>query len=1497
MPVRVTIPIRLRVDPGALTERQVDVEEALAAAVGRALVNSRDVVLEPRGGYVGVRVHPPDVRWYGNALDHLNGSIRAAIEAQIQEVIAEAIQNARLLTSACTNETAIEVRPSEIRESVASERYTDDEAEYELPSYQDATQTQLPIIRTSGRRHPWQIRASVRFQVRVRDYLLFLETLDPEARRFQNIYLMQLDETKRAIALLVQVNEGFYVEVLAEHLFDEAVRQTHVREDEELFYGYSTDENARQQLIAIDLDHVLQQRLPELRGLNSYRVEGTGSNAYLFRGGWLLFVGVVLPQVNLSRQVAQKELVEIPLRVRDLDFLVNDALFEQLFHAPWSNYLSEFGDEPASVYLDPFSPQQQVHYQTLRQLFNEAIQHRVSSEAAFFGGLYLLNQRRLDSVPEAVRSVARERTDEISLSLSEESRLGNWEPDWSGAFIYTVLQPTAAQIDAARFRPEARRQFERLVPLMRERMWRLHERLPFERFIRAYQGSPTPFEFLLEELQQREGGRWFNRLFAASEENHNFEIQHLLIQLSRATRFANEPRVQQAITVINRWHQEGLRHQYLVDRQQVILKAPLGDSRVSVNEVLAGHDSTYRIDRDVQQLKSDRRQALEEAAQTEAVDLIRRIASGEDSRTYTHDQFSQTVIEVAAKRILTQEDFETITIIRSILLLSLENRVEDDVERVYITFQYVERLSSDHEWHIVADSQRTVSDNEFDEQLFWWEYDKAARGAQILAIGVSVFAVIIVAWEVGAIALLVEIAGGAGVVLTSIAISELFYVIFNYRNLTPEGFLLAAVEGYLFALGFRAAGGIMRAAGTQRFIAATLRLTLPARLGTESVRLAWGGWIIERLGIGILGGGSTGFAHVFVHDLVNVMSGRGGWSSPAQYGTAIGLGSFFGILFEFGAAALEPIVMRGMNVVAGAVDRQLAASIREAANLLAENQILPERWILSSIRALATMRQRLSGLIQSTEFVTQFEGGFRSRVSQIYQAMRGGVRSSVYSRLLRLTEVELSGSASQGLERFVVATEAVGMSEEATLAVLDRALGSASQATRFLESLNRLDNTMVRQLAESNHFPAFLDVLERVDSRFFQTLLDQQQFMQLLQSPNLLQLVRNEGGANLQRLLEGPFRIRRVPGALDYQISVQEAEAFLAQVSRQPTEQQRLLMDVALGRHSGRPAGEPLLPPTQSFSAASQEAFALRTQAVSLERQGVELQQRAEARLNDAILAQRSGARRGRVDTILNEAVELERQAQAQLAQARSLRSRADGIEAETTPGLFSQADVDAFEPRVERYHPDPEVYPNRFEISPFSEIQSRLLREMRQIFQGRSGGRVVFRVDDVGTSNFMRIDASGNLTIDFATVALERNYLHLNFGSFERALEFLGRRDLSQGARIVVFEVQESWVSSIRSAAIPEGAARSVDPLLSRQPQLVDVTYAHEQLAVPRQQLDALNQAIIPRSGRVLEISRGTDGMMHVRDPLGQFNVRFPGRIAGDRVVVEGAVEFNPPE
>jgi hypothetical protein len=87
MAASVHIPSRIIVDPKSLKQRHGCIDDALSRAVGRALEKSRRQVLAPRTGYVGVRLHSPEFRWSGSALDEIAHEQRVALEDQVREAI------------------------------------------------------------------------------------------------------------------------------------------------------------------------------------------------------------------------------------------------------------------------------------------------------------------------------------------------------------------------------------------------------------------------------------------------------------------------------------------------------------------------------------------------------------------------------------------------------------------------------------------------------------------------------------------------------------------------------------------------------------------------------------------------------------------------------------------------------------------------------------------------------------------------------------------------------------------------------------------------------------------------------------------------------------------------------------------------------------------------------------------------------------------------------------------------------------------------------------------------------------------------------------------------------------------------------------------------------------------------------------------------------------------------------------------------------------------
>ena len=112
MPVSVHIPVRLRLDRGVLAEADDTLDEALTAALDRALANCRSTVLEPRGGYARVALHPPSFSWSGDGLAGVDARTRQDTEALVARIIADAVASAGLDDFADRAAQAPEVAPA-----------------------------------------------------------------------------------------------------------------------------------------------------------------------------------------------------------------------------------------------------------------------------------------------------------------------------------------------------------------------------------------------------------------------------------------------------------------------------------------------------------------------------------------------------------------------------------------------------------------------------------------------------------------------------------------------------------------------------------------------------------------------------------------------------------------------------------------------------------------------------------------------------------------------------------------------------------------------------------------------------------------------------------------------------------------------------------------------------------------------------------------------------------------------------------------------------------------------------------------------------------------------------------------------------------------------------------------------------------------------------------------------------------------------------------------
>lgn len=252
----------------------------------------------------------------------------------------------------------------------------------------------------------------------------------------------------------------------------------------------------------------------------------------------------------------------------------------------------------------------------------------------------------------------------------------------------------------------------------------------------------------------------------------------------------------------------------------------------------------------------------------------------------------------------------------------------------------------------------------------------------------------------------------------------------------------------------------------------------------------------------------------------------------------------------------------------------------------------------------------------------------------------------------------------------------------------------------------------------------------------------------------------------------------------------------------------------------------------QAGAALRTDAASLEQQIAGLRREAEELERSAatlkETRPDRAGRMQQLAAQRRRVaDALIGDVEDLRRQAAEFESGSRSATADLPGPEDLDLLLAEARTETEVLRIPLARAERDPRLLP----------------RLLRPLLQSRTGNRVVFRAEGGAGRQLVQVGEGGSVTLTRGTT------IYLNFGSYERAVEFLKK---GRG-RIVAFEVDEAWVQSARSAAIPE---HGTGTLRGRQPRLVDIRFAEDQMEIPSSLIDELQQFIIPGSGRMVEVT-----------------------------------------
>jgi hypothetical protein len=957
------------------------------------------------------------------------------------------------------------------------------------------------------------------------------------AENIRTLYPDRLDEVITARVWRVVINPSARSPVLVNELIEQvtAHAENTALVDETYYYAYSIYPPVWQQL----------QALGEAGQLSALPSQTTNQIVYLHgqealrREGILIFVWISLPRIGgaNSYYLLENE-IRIQILTRELDFLVNAESFERLLGVSWQNYLDEYGDRPALLHIQVVFPARRIHYRTLRHLMSERVGETVSQEAAYFGGLYLLNRTLLAILPQAAREPVNEQSDDLTRALPEESRFDYWDPDWTGAYIYAAFELDETERAQALYRAPARRLVEPLIAYLRqdsdELMWPYHLETFLRHHFSTQENSSGPpgntFEYLLAELESHENGRWFNRLFDMVEGVNHWDLHHRLIQLALTTRYASHERVRRTITLINNRRRGGQRHIYRPGQQEIWIdgsrnKAVGGASRPDLPHVVADVEDFYMGKQTDQRLRAERRPVFLAAVDRIKVQMIGEILSGADPTTYTEESFASRVLTRAAEEIhLSEDDMEEITILTSLEIVRIERRTEEAIERHYLTVQSVQKIEEDNErWRRVPNTETVLSDSEFEELLTFWRIARVGEATTLISQIVVGGAMLVIAWEVGAIGLLVRVAGGAARVIPAIVISEVLYLI-RSRDVTPAGLLEAAVQGYMFALGLRLVSGLgLRVAGA---------------FGTQSLTRLFVGHIIGRMVEGGVGGAIGMTLGQFGTDLLRILLGQQDRLSSAEtYIMSAAEGFIMGMAVELVLGAAAPLFAPEIR------------SLGEAVTAIRRAGFSPRAWQELSAGAIERMNIGMRSLLREGQLASGITAAFRSRLAQI------GVEYRLVSlqQAARVGRLELSSAAEAALRRFTAAS-INQMSLENSLALINRLGRQPGQLNRFLETLAGLDDQALASLFARSQIEA------------------------LAGSPNLLSLVRSRGTGAIN-LLEGSFG-----GA------VTEMEGFLARLVRQNPERQNLVLEL-LGRSGRVVPPETLLQAVERLGGLSESAY------------------------------------------------------------------------------------------------------------------------------------------------------------------------------------------------------------------------------------------------------------------------------------------------------------------
>jgi hypothetical protein len=1096
----------------------------------------------------------------------------------------------------------------EVREAYQESR--DDAASYAIPSYDRHGQdVGIPVRGGAGAGHgrvaprPWTVLRSVQFQTLVGLYLLYIA--DVEGRQWVADAALYSDielETRWVGVWWVQVNRDYELEKLGRELTARAGELSRVGGHRVLAWAATPFDRHRERLAGLDEQGVVRAAIPSLHDRNAHRLQATpasddaaagGGGITVSHGGWVLYTFMTLPKIELTDVLTLGPTLRRDLPLRDAAFLVDADAFRAATAITWPRYAEEFPDDPVPLWAQAATVRRRLPRAAAILLLDRAAAARADTGGRpgvpgrqAVSSLFPLTSAQLARFPAQLRGTLDSWSDDATRRIDAPPE-DHLEAGQRIAYVLGWIRLDPDRIGQAAYGPMARMLARRIVGMLerdpRDLSWRTAMGSVFwEASTPLTQRPPggTLFEYVLAELERQ--GR-LTAFFTAVDASADGHLRYQLMLLCLATRYADHPLAARLRQDLSARALTAGRHTMVAGGEGVgeIWLDHDPSRKVRVGQVFGDKNDVYITTKDLKRLKSAKAQALRDAIAAEeramAHDLFAGLLHGE----YDGEGFARQALAQALPKVgLTKDDFEKVSIQRSMRLRRVVLTTAGQLPQYRVEIEFVERIEGSAAQWLATGGSVEESADDFGARLIYWELGRAGEFYTTAAIAISVVGLALVAWEAGLVAILVDAAGGTTAVLVSIGVSELGYlyrVIRHQAELTLRGVLEAALDGYLMALSFRWAGGLGRWGARA--------------IGTRTANRVVAGWFTERIIVGAVGGGTSAVLERFAHESIGAALGEGSLSGIGDYLRTLGLGAATGIVMEFTVAPVMHAALSRAGSAIGSAAEMAALVRREGWGAL--------EWSAAVTEGLSNFRAALAGAVDDA-----LAGGWARTLGDRLAAVSRELGANTLSRrVLELSGARFTRAGTAGLSRYLAATGS--MSADRAVAAANALVRNPAEAVRFFEVLSTLDAAAARHLAAGT-FASQAELAEFLGRLSPYSAAEQRGVLRLLGELGIEARTPAASGAEvLQRQFAAGLRIQAE--ALEAQAQQLQGEAAQrlqraasavgnpARATRITAEADRLARDAAalrerarlLREEAGAPSRQPQLPPVAPLPAGA----------------------------------------------------------------------------------------------------------------------------------------------------------------------------------------------------------------------------------------------------------------------------------------------------------------------